>query len=105
MSDELISSSAAKLDDTGALHAEQLHRLEHALERLHPRDRDIFLAASRDKLPHAEIAQHHRMHVAKVQRIIARVLVRLHEAVWTQAKPRSFASRIVAVFYAAVRRR
>ena len=57
-------------------------RLESALENLRPRDRDVFLAASRDGLSYAEIAARHRCSVAKVRRIIARVLIELHQAVW-----------------------
>lgn len=60
----------------------QIARLERALEKLRPRDRDVFLAASRDGTSYAEIAAQHRCGVAKIRRIITRVLIELHQAVW-----------------------
>ena len=60
----------------------QIARMERALERLRPRDRDVFLAACRDGASHAEIAARHRCSVAKVRGIIASVLIKLHQAVW-----------------------
>lgn len=60
----------------------QIARMERALNRLRPRDRDVFLAACRDGASHAEIAARHRCSTAEVRRIIARVLIKLHHAVW-----------------------
>ena len=64
------------------LDQEQLARLENALARLHPKDRTIFLAACRRELSYHEIAQRHRCTATKAQRIVARVLIKLHKAVW-----------------------
>lgn len=105
MPEDRSSHSPKSSKATGALDATQLARLERAIERLRPRDREIYLAAARDRMPYADIAGRHRMDVAKVQRIIARVLVRLHDAVCADASPRTIASWIAAVFYAVVRRR
>jgi DNA-directed RNA polymerase specialized sigma24 family protein len=105
MSEDCSSQSPRSSKATDALDAKQVARLEDALERLRPRDREIYLAAARDRMAYSDIAGHHRMSVAKVQRIIARVLVRLHDAVWAEAPPRTIASRIAGVFYAVVRRR
>lgn len=60
----------------------QIARLERALENLRPRDRDVFLAGCRDGASYAEIAARHRCSAAKVRRIITRVLIELHQAVW-----------------------
>ena len=64
------------------LDEDQIARLEAGLARLRERDREIFLASSRDRLPYAEIARRHRCSVGKVRRTIAHVLVELHRAVW-----------------------
>lgn len=60
----------------------QVVRLQSAITRLRRRDREIFLSSCRDRLPHPEIASRHRCSVAKVEKVIAEVLVALHEAVW-----------------------
>ena len=68
--------------DRTVLDPAQIARLELAIERLGTRDREIFLSASRDRLPFAEIARQHRCSVTKVQKVIARALVALHRSVW-----------------------
>ena len=65
----------------------QIARLEDALGRLRPRDRSIFLAACRQEAPYAEIAAHHNCSIAAVRRVIARVLIELHQAVWLGDHP------------------
>ena len=62
-------------------------RLEDALDRLRPRDRSIFLAACRQEASHAAIAARHGCTTANVSRIIARVLIELHQAVWPGDPP------------------
>ena len=59
----------------------QIARLEDALDRLRPRDRSIFIAACRQDAPYAAIAARHSCSIAMVRRVIARVLIKLHQAV------------------------
>ena len=82
MSDEHEDSEQVQPIGSMVLDQAQIARMERALESLRPRDRDIFLAACRDGASHAEIAARHRCSAAKVRRIIASVLIKLHEAVW-----------------------
>ena len=65
----------------------EIARLEDALGRSRPRDRSIFLAACRQEAPYAEIAAHHNCSIVAVRRVIARVLIELHQAVWPGDHP------------------
>ena len=70
--------------DRTVLDPAQIVRLELAIVRLGTRDREIFLSACRDGLPYAAIARQHRCSVAKIQKVIAKVLLALHNAVWPE---------------------
>ena len=60
----------------------QIARLEEALGRLRPTDRSICLAACRQEAAYAAIAARHCCSITMVRRVIARVLIELHQAVW-----------------------
>lgn len=72
--------------DPVVLDQAQINRLQSAIDRLRARDRDIFLSACHDRLPYREIASRHRCSVAKVQKIVAKVLVTLDRAVWPSSE-------------------
>ena len=79
--------SVREMNPRVTLDGAQLERLDSALAKLRPRDRAIYFAACRDRLPYAEIARQHGITATKVERLLSRTLVKLHAAVWRSDAP------------------
>jgi RNA polymerase sigma-70 factor (ECF subfamily) len=72
-----LERSLAHYDDTAdvAVDAVMLAKVEHAMQRLSRRQREIFLAIRFDNLGYPEIAKRTGLTVAQVERLFAAALI------------------------------